>query len=442
MKTHSLALALSLAFASPAAGEFVLPDPPAGSQTEFAWWDAFTDPFTDYRLPSPGEPVPPFPDGEGNAPNRPESTNADATLIQNGPEDGTRISGTNGIYSTNPDPLEFLLLDEPAFETDSVLLQTRSLGNLPDLDSAALFFRESAGGPLRQAGEPAGKGFLQDQGDAFAMWEWDLATENVHDLFIAFAAEESSMSLQEVQLDTFDETTDFLGVALRTETTSAFTTVGDVEHHLEGESEPRASYPQGSTVEVTPVPADFDNPDFKHAFVGWTGDLSGDDAPASLEITNSPSVRAVFAPTHYDGWKINAINPFVTSPSFQTRSGIDADPDDDGLTNLMEYALGTPPEVPSDGTALPGTAIGPDGVARFTYRRQMAAADLEYRVEVSGDLETWNHNGDGSGETYTEEAGEPVFNGDGTETVTVRATQPPRSGGKRFFRLTVIRDDS
>ena len=432
---------LLLPLAPAANADFILPDPPAGTQTEFAWWDAFTDPFTDYQLAPPGDSPDPVPQDEGNTPNRPESTNADATLIQNGPEDGTVISSTNGIYTFSGEATEFLIFDAPAFETDSVLLQTRSLGTLPALDSAGLFYRETPDGPLREADPPAGNGFLQDGGDAFAMWEWDLGDATVHDLFIGFAAEGSSMSLQEVQLDTFDQTTDFLGVALLTETNSSFVTVGEIAHNLEGESEPRASYPPGATVKVTPEPADFNNPDFEHVFVGWGADLSGDDVPASLEITGTPRVRAIFAPKTYEGWKVNQINPFVTDPSFQQRSEPDADPDGDGLTNLMEYALGAFPEAPS-GSAdrLPGVQAQPDGDLRFTYRRQMAATDLEYRVEVSDDLANWHHNGDGSGQTYTEEVGAPVFNGDGTETVSVRPTAAFSDAENLFFRLTVIRN--
>jgi len=430
------AFSVGLSLWSVAEASFILPTVPGGAQTEFAWWDSFTDPFTDFVLPAEGEAVPPLPPaGEGNAVNRPEADNTDAVLYQTATSTAF-ITSTQGIYSFAA-PLRFLIHDTPAFETDSVLLQIRSLGSLPDLDSAALFYRESATGPLQYAGgAQAGDGFLLDGGNAFAMWEWDLSQETVYDLFILFDSISTTMSLQEVQLDTFDTVTDNLGVALRISTNSNFSTVGEVEHHLIGETEPRASYRIGEQVELTAVV----DPTFEHEFVGWRGDLSGDANPVVLTVSESPSVRAVFAPKSYDGWSANQFNPFLTGvPPLSVRMAIDADPDGDGLANLLEYALGGAPESAADLAEIrPRVDAAAGGGPEFTYRRQMEADDLEYRVLVSADLETWNHNGDATGLTYTEELPDPVFNGDGTETVSVRPGPDAPDGEAIFFQLEVI----
>ncbi len=431
------AAAVFLAALPLARAEFVIPEYPAGAETEFAWWDAFTDSFTDFQLPEVGEPVGPFPSGgEGNLPNNSASTNFGALLIQNGPDQGTVISGSGGIYSTSGSPTKFLIFDQPDFEADSVLLQVRTLGTMPDLDGARLFYRETENGVLRAAGAPSGRGFLQSSGSFFAMWEWDLSEETVYDFFVVFGAVERMMSLQEVQLDTFDQKTSNLGVALRIETSSLFVTVGEVAHNRIGESQPRATYQVGDRVELRATA----NSVYGHEFVGWTGDISGSENPATLTITESPSVTAVFAPRNYDVWTYNQINPFRTPPPYSVRAAIDADPDGDGLNNLLEYAIGGLPEEVYDlGEIQPRTEVSGAGEPSFVYRRQMAVTDLIYRVLVSEDLVNWHYNGDGSGVIYTEELPDPAFNGDGTETVAVR----PAAGifplsGRLFFRLQVI----
>ena len=419
----------------PLQASFILPDAPAEAQTAFAWWDGFTDPHTAITLPAPGGPVPTLPEGAGNAVNRPEADNTDARLFQTATPTAF-ITSTQGIYSFAEQP-SFLIQDIPAFEADSVLLQTRSLGALPQLDSAELFYRESADGVLKSVGgATAGEGFLLDAGEAYAMWEWDLSQQNVYELFLTFDASGTAMSLQEVQLDTFDTVTDNLGVALVIETNANFAPVGEIEHAKVGASTPQPTYRPGDTVELTPVM----DPAFDYAFVGWGGDLAGTAVPASLTIDANPFVEAVFAPKRYDGWAANAINPFLSGASFQERSQADADPDGDGLTNLLEYALGTAPEAATLGAERPRASPADGDRSRFTYRRQMAAEDLTYRVKVSANLVDWYYNGDGTGRTYTEPVGPPQFNGDGTETVTVQSVPGTLTEAPRFFQLEILWD--
>lgn len=436
MQTHSprtLALIIGLLVSSLAEAAFILPEAPPGTETEFAWWDGFTAPYSSFQLAGPGAFVSPPPVDPANTVNRTEADNTDARLYQTGTSTAF-ITSTQGIYSF-AEPTSYLIYDVPNFETDSVVLQTRSLGALPDLDSAAVFYRESETGPLIRAGQAkAGEGFLLDGSNAFAMWEWDLSSATVYDLFITFASVGTSMSLQEVQLDTFDAVTTNLGLALQIETTANFATVGEIEHHLIGENEPRASYQPGDIVELSPVM----NPIYEHVFLGWLGDLSGTAVPATLTIDEDPTVRAVFAPVSYDGWTFNNINPFIATPSFGERSGTDADPDGDGLDNLLEYALGTAPESYTPPARRPRLEAAADGTMHFIHRRQIAAEDLVYQVLFSDDLVNWHHNDDASGQTYTEQVGSAVPNGDGTETVIIRATSAFSNNDRNFFRLRVL----
>jgi hypothetical protein len=106
-------------------------------------------------------------------------------------------------------------------------------------------------------------------------------------------------------------------------------------------------------------------------------------------------------------------------------SGPLTDPDGDGLSNLVEYALGLDPR--SVSTFAPGVAATNDDWL-FTYTRPALRPDLVYSVEVSTDLTGWT--------------ADPVTH---QRTAQLESTEEwraavPRSAGPRlFFRLRVTR---
>ena len=68
-------------------------------------------------------------------------------------------------------------------------------------------------------------------------------------------------------------------------------------------------------------------------------------------------------------------------------SGDDADPDGDGISNLLEYAFNLDPRQPS-----PANQIRTSADATYfsiIYPRALAAADLTFVIERSSDLRTW-----------------------------------------------------
>ena len=117
-------------------------------------------------------------------------------------------------------------------------------------------------------------------------------------------------------------------------------------------------------------------------------------------------------------------------------SGDLADPDGDGVVNLLEYALGLDP-LSANRTGLPvvttTSRVGTTNLA-LTYTKVKTATDLTYLVEVSADLVTWN-----SGSGYTADVA--VLHQGTTEQVTTRdLTAISAATPYRFMRLRVTRD--
>lgn len=112
--------------------------------------------------------------------------------------------------------------------------------------------------------------------------------------------------------------------------------------------------------------------------------------------------------------------------------GEGADPDSDGIPNLLEYALGGDPTVAdSDQRPVMSTiASGGETYLRISFTRRREAWDVIYFIEGTDDLVTWediwssaDHPYSSPGEEYTEQV---------TDTVPM--------SGRRFIRLAVMID--
>lgn len=118
---------------------------------------------------------------------------------------------------------------------------------------------------------------------------------------------------------------------------------------------------------------------------------------------------------HFSAEELN--NPAISS--------LAADPDGDGLANLLEYALGFDPRVATT-ASLPGISTsGTEWV--FTYLRPADRSDVFYLPEYSTNLTEWNTDGITHERTAT------------GATETWQARVPIGTGGNVFFRLRVTR---
>ena len=129
--------------------------------------------------------------------------------------------------------------------------------------------------------------------------------------------------------------------------------------------------------------------------------------------------------TNFIAWQNIYFTPAqLTDP---TISGPGADPVQDGINNLMKYALVLDPWQSASNTSQ-ASIIG--GNFAFTYNRREWAADLQYSIDVSTNLTSW----DTSGTQFSQN----VVSDDGLKQV-IQVTES--SAGKpypsRFFRLRI-----
>jgi hypothetical protein len=112
-----------------------------------------------------------------------------------------------------------------------------------------------------------------------------------------------------------------------------------------------------------------------------------------------------------------AANPAISSPT--------ADPDNDGLSNLLEYAFGTTPTSADPAASRPIFGIS-GGNLTLTYRRNLAATDLTWQVQQSSDCVHWT----------AASVNETVLGTNGN-IQTVQDAVAQGSGGAMFLRLQI-----
>ena len=164
-----------------------------------------------------------------------------------------------------------------------------------------------------------------------------------------------------------------------------------------------------------------------NGFVSYTVEPNSGPARSAV-IAVGNQVHWVWQITPHDAWLADYFTPDErTNP---TVSGVMADPDGDGIFNLMEYALDLNPKL-ANVTGLPTTVLTNDYLT-LTYRKSKQATDISYLVEACAVLNTnsWSTNGLAILSTVDSNT---------YWLVIVRDAVPMSSATNRFMRLKVTK---
>ena len=158
-------------------------------------------------------------------------------------------------------------------------------------------------------------------------------------------------------------------------------------------------------------------------------DINFDAVDYRAQIT----LPAATFPTSYNGWQ----EQYFTSQQINDPaiSGDQAAPLGDGMCNLLKYAFGIAPNVLASNWQpfVRVQTVGALPYLTLSFRRVPANDDLTYLVEAADSLD------DGAWSADPVLVGNPVDNGDATETDVYRDVVPLTAGPRRFMRLRVIR---
>jgi hypothetical protein len=99
----------------------------------------------------------------------------------------------------------------------------------------------------------------------------------------------------------------------------------------------------------------------------------GTPSTAVLTITNTAPL-----PTAYAMWKSNHFGTNAANPAI---AGDNADPDGDGIANILEYAFGSDPNLADTNKPLVGTAVS--NQFQLQFNRNLSATDLTYSAQAA-----------------------------------------------------------
>jgi hypothetical protein len=204
---------------------------------------------------------------------------------------------------------------------------------------------------------------------------------------------------------------------------------------------PGAATPDASwqTIGSIVYPGEVISPNLRHLYafpaVSATGFRLRTLAPASsicideLELYGSATTT-----TPHESWR----DQYFGSTANTGDAADDADPNHNGIPNLIEYALGGHPVDGSTGQSILPTGSRPGNQMQLHFTRLLDRDDIDLTVQASGDLDTWT-------DLARSTAGQPfalIESGTGIDesgSGNIRAVTitDPASGTHRFLRLSV-----
>ena len=125
-----------------------------------------------------------------------------------------------------------------------------------------------------------------------------------------------------------------------------------------------------------------------YKFSSWTdnGTPVSTAAAYSFTLTSNRTLVANFAPLPpVESWRQTNFGPAATNSG---NAADTADPDHDGLPNLLEYALGGNPNS-SDSASIAPIIDAADGTLKISFGCNSAHTDITYIVQSTNDLTNW-----------------------------------------------------
>ncbi len=160
----------------------------------------------------------------------------------------------------------------------------------------------------------------------------------------------------------------------------------------------------------------------RYAFQGAGASPGANDPILTMYVGGRTESGATFT-----DWQAENFGPDeLLDPSV---SGADATPAGDGVPNLLKYAMDLEAKVPFNGSDLLAPAMA-DGSLTLTYLERTDVSDIEYIVELSGDLSDWVR-----GSAHVEEVSR-TDEGENLQRVTVKANLAP-DAGRAFLQLRI-----
>jgi hypothetical protein len=173
------------------------------------------------------------------------------------------------------------------------------------------------------------------------------------------------------------------------------------------------------TLTLRNVPAEFNGRRYRC----WASNGFGDNL-----VTNEVVLTVAAVAT---GWPAFLAQHFSTTELADPAvSGPAADPDGDGLPNLLEYAFARDPR--SAESIVPLTFTGGTGALTIAFTQPHAAADLTYTLQRSADLQTWT---DVPASEYSRTSAVLSPEEDRVELQFI----VPVAGARQFYRLQIAR---